>query len=66
MFRLFAELIAKHLDAGLKMAATESALQRERADAELREQFSCPTLNWASRVVLGLRICGLTNEENAS
>src|SRR5580658_5080561 len=34
MFRLFAELIAKHLDASQKLAATESALLQERADAE--------------------------------
>jgi signal transduction histidine kinase len=39
MFRLFAELIAKHLDADRKLAVTESALLVERADAELREQF---------------------------
>jgi signal transduction histidine kinase len=39
MFRLFAELIAKNLDAGRKLAATESALREERAEAELREQF---------------------------
>ncbi len=39
MFRLFAELIAKHLDAGHRLAATESALLRERAESELREQF---------------------------
>ena len=39
MFRLFAELIAKHLDADRKLAATESALLEERADSELREQF---------------------------
>jgi signal transduction histidine kinase len=39
MFRLFAELIAKHLDANEKLAATESALVEERAVAELREQF---------------------------
>jgi signal transduction histidine kinase len=39
MFRLFAELIAKHLDARRKLAATESALSEERALAELREQF---------------------------
>jgi GAF domain-containing protein len=39
MFRLFAELIAKHLDAAQKLAASESALIQERADAELREQF---------------------------
>jgi signal transduction histidine kinase len=39
MFRLFAELIAKSLDDQRKLAVTESALLRERADAELREQF---------------------------
>jgi signal transduction histidine kinase len=39
MFRLFAELIAKHLDAGRKLAATESALSEEREASELREQF---------------------------
>lgn len=39
MFRLFAELIAKHLDAARKLADTESALLVERAEAELREQF---------------------------
>ena len=39
MFRLFAELIAKHLDANKKLAATESALVEERAVSELREQF---------------------------
>jgi signal transduction histidine kinase len=39
MFRLFAELIAKHLDAERKLAAAETALLDERADSELREQF---------------------------
>ncbi len=39
MFRLFAELIAKHLDADRKLAVTESALSAEMAAAELREQF---------------------------
>jgi signal transduction histidine kinase len=39
MFRLFAELIAKHLDASQKLAATETALVEERAVSELREQF---------------------------
>jgi len=39
MFRLFAELIARHLDASETLAATQSALLRERAEAELREQF---------------------------
>jgi signal transduction histidine kinase len=39
MFKLFAELIGKHLDAAHKLAATETALTEERAVAELREQF---------------------------
>ncbi|MCU1272919.1 MAG: histidine kinase [Bryobacterales bacterium] len=39
MFRLFAELIGKHLDASRKLAATESALLEERTDSELREYF---------------------------
>jgi signal transduction histidine kinase len=39
MFKLFAELIGKHLDAARKLAETESALSEERAVAELREQF---------------------------
>jgi signal transduction histidine kinase len=39
MFRLFAELIARHLDAARQVAATESALVEERAVAELREEF---------------------------
>jgi signal transduction histidine kinase len=39
MFRLFAELIAKHLDADRRLAATQFALMEERAIAELREQF---------------------------
>jgi signal transduction histidine kinase len=39
MFRLFADLIAKNLDADRKLTATESALVEERADSELREQF---------------------------
>lgn len=39
MFRLFAELIAKHLEAGRKLAAAESALTEERAVAQLREEF---------------------------
>jgi len=39
MFRLFAELIAKHVDAGRRLASAESALLEERAVSELREQF---------------------------
>ena len=39
MFRLFADLIAKHLDASRRLARTESALQDELVVSELREQF---------------------------
>jgi signal transduction histidine kinase len=39
MFRLFADLIAKHLDAGRMLSETRSALAAERETAELREQF---------------------------
>jgi signal transduction histidine kinase len=39
MFRLFADLIAKHLDAGRRLNAAETALLDERTVAELREQF---------------------------
>ena len=39
MFRLFAELIAFHLDAGQKLMLSEASLSDERRTAELREQF---------------------------
>lgn len=39
MFRLFAELIASHLNADRKLAASEAELQEERRTSELREQF---------------------------
>ncbi len=39
MFRLFADLIGKHLDAQRRLAVAESALLEERAISELREQF---------------------------
>ncbi len=39
MFRLFAELIAFHLDANARMAFSEARLVDERKLAELREQF---------------------------
>jgi GAF domain-containing protein len=39
MFRLFADIIAKHIDAQRKLAATESALLEERRVSEMREQF---------------------------
>jgi signal transduction histidine kinase len=39
MFKLFAELIALHLDSQERLAASEAALTDERKTAELREQF---------------------------
>ena len=39
MFRLFAELIAFHLHAHQRLAASEASLLNERESAELREQF---------------------------
>jgi signal transduction histidine kinase len=39
MFRLFAELIAFHLDAHARIAVADGALSAERQTAELREQF---------------------------
>ncbi len=39
MLRLFAELIAFHLDAADRIASTEAHLTEERNTAELREQF---------------------------
>jgi signal transduction histidine kinase len=39
MFRLFAELIAMHLDAQEKLERSEAALLDERQTAQLREQF---------------------------
>ena len=39
MFKLFAELIAFHIDSAEKLASSESRLASERADAVLREQF---------------------------
>lgn len=39
MFKLFAELIASHLDAGQELENARTALRRERELSELREQF---------------------------
>jgi signal transduction histidine kinase len=39
MFKLFAELIAIHLDAIERLAASEATLSSERQTSELREQF---------------------------
>jgi signal transduction histidine kinase len=39
MFKLFAELIAIHLDATERVAASEARLLNERESSELREQF---------------------------
>jgi signal transduction histidine kinase len=39
MFKLFAELIAFHIDASQRLAASEARLADERKTADLREQF---------------------------
>ncbi len=39
MFKLFAELIAFHLDTGERLAASEASLTGERQNSELREHF---------------------------
>jgi signal transduction histidine kinase len=39
MFKLFAELIATHLDAGEQLKEAQGALAKERSLADLREQF---------------------------
>jgi signal transduction histidine kinase len=39
MFRLFADMIAFHLDAHFRLAASEASLTDERKSSELREQF---------------------------
>jgi len=39
MFRLFAELIAFHLDANTRLATSAATLAREREESGLREQF---------------------------
>jgi signal transduction histidine kinase len=39
MFKLFADLIAFHLDAAMQLEATRANLMTERETAELREQF---------------------------
>ena len=39
MFKLFADLIAFHLDSQQRLASTEATLSDERRTAELREQF---------------------------
>jgi signal transduction histidine kinase len=39
MFRLFAELIAFHLDATDRLASSEAIVQHERSRSELRDQF---------------------------
>jgi signal transduction histidine kinase len=39
MFKLFAELIAFHIDAARRLAASEASLLTERTTSELREQF---------------------------
>src|SRR6195952_722711 len=62
MFKLFAELIAFHLDAADKVEVSESKLASEQRSAELREQFIAvlghDLRNPLASIASGLRLLG--------
>jgi signal transduction histidine kinase len=62
MFKLFAELIAFHLDAADKVEVSESKLASEQKSAELREQFIAvlghDLRNPLASIASGLRLLG--------
>ncbi|WP_439499650.1 GAF domain-containing sensor histidine kinase [Bosea sp. (in: a-proteobacteria)] len=64
MFKLFAELIAFHLDAQRQLAASETSLAVERQNSELREQFIAvlghDLRNPLASIDSGLRLIGRT------
>lgn len=64
MFKLFAELIAHHLDTGLKLKATQQALLAEQKAAETREMFVAilghDLRNPLAAISSGLRLIGRT------
>lgn len=66
MFKLFAELIAFHLDAHSKLARSEATLLTERAGSELREQFIAvlghDLRNPLASIEAGARMLGQQNE----
>jgi signal transduction histidine kinase len=68
-FRLFAELIAFHLDAYRRVAASEETLARERELSNLREQFIAvlghDLRNPLAAVAAGLQLVGRRPERSA-
>src|ERR1700693_1964763 len=70
MFKLFAELIAIHLEAVDRLAASEARLLSERETSELREQFIaviCHDLrNPLASIAAGTRILAKTKSKDAA
>ncbi len=68
MFKLFAELIAAHLDADERLKATRAALQQEQHISELREQFVAvlghDLRNPLAAIISGVRLIGRTKLED--
>ena len=70
MFRLFAELIATHLEAVNRVAASEATLLSERETSELREQFIAvlghDLRNPLASIEAGTKILAKTNSKDAA
>ena len=69
MFKLFAELIATHLDASERVAAAEATAKVERNLRDLREQFIAvlghDLRNPLGSIVSGLRILQRSPDEGS-
>jgi signal transduction histidine kinase len=70
MFKLFAELIATHLEAVDRVAASEATLLSERETSELREQFIAvlghDLRNPLASIAAGVKILAKTNSKDAA
>jgi signal transduction histidine kinase len=70
MFKLFAELIATHLEAVDRVAASEATLLSERETSELREQFIAvlghDLRNPLASIAAGTKILAKTNSKEAA
>jgi len=70
MFKLFAELIATHLEAVDRVAASEATLLSERETSELREQFIAvlghDLRNPLASIAAGAKILAKTNSKDAA
>ncbi|WP_213741664.1 GAF domain-containing sensor histidine kinase [Bradyrhizobium sp. dw_411] len=70
MFKLFAELIATHLEAVDRVAASEATLLSERETSELREQFIAvlghDLRNPLASIAAGTKILAKTNSKDAA